>query len=196
MQPQMHATPNVANGAPTPHLYSQSVIELPTQMNVCSAELRCKSTHRLASSDAPGDGQTSMKRNFQFNYETVVRFGDKWIDLHNDYDLERFGTDLSGNTVTLSFTRNENAIRPDALPLKVALHCTGNVRVAFKDLNQIESPLKELGIEIAYFDEDCDWDSYTTEDIAATQEPEGLYVYFMDDLIVRIYCEVVTLETT
>ena len=125
----------------------------------------------------------------------MVRWGDRFIDLHNAYDLESFGTDLTGSEVKLSFTRNEHAIDSDKLPSKVTLSCTGNVRVAFNDLGEITAPLDNEGIEITYFDEGCDWPSFLDEDIARSQEPLGLHVSFINGLAVRIFCNEATLAT-
>jgi hypothetical protein len=137
-----------------------------------------------------------MKRNFKFDGITVVLLDDKFIDLHNAYDLDLLGTDMDANAATLSFSRNKYAINPDSLPPQVALRCSGSVKVAFNDLNLIVAPLNGEGIEIAYFDEHCDWESYIDETIAIQQEPIGLHVNFMNDLIVRIYCETVTFEAS
>ena len=136
-----------------------------------------------------------MKRNFQFDGFSVVRWGGRFVDLHNAYDLESFGTDLTGSEVKLSFSRNEYAIDPEKLPLKVTLSCTGNVRVAFNDLGEIAAPLDDEGIQIAYFDEGCDWPSFLDEDIAGSQEPLGLHVSFVNGLAVRIFCDEATLAT-
>jgi hypothetical protein len=134
-----------------------------------------------------------LKRNFEFDGFSVFRWSDRFIDLHNAYDLESFGTDLSGSEVKLSFARNEHASDPDKLPSKVMLSCTGNVRVAFNDLCEIAAPLNDEGIEIAYFDEGCDWLSFLDEDIARRQEPLGLHVSFINGLAVRIFCDEATL---
>ncbi|WP_309603234.1 hypothetical protein [Sphingomonas sp.] len=136
-----------------------------------------------------------MKRNFQFEGISVVRWGDRFIDLHNAYDFESFGTDLTGSEVTLSFTRNEHAIDPDELPSKVTLSCMGNVRVAFNDLCEIAAPLDDEGIEIAYFDEGCDWPSFLNEEIARSQEPLGLHVSLINGLAIRVFCDEATLDT-
>ncbi len=136
-----------------------------------------------------------MKRNFQFDGLSVVRSGDRLIDLHNAYDLESFGTDLAGREVKLGFTRNGHAIEPDKLPSKVALICTGNVRVVFNDLGKISAPLDDEGIEIAYFDEECDWLSFLDEGIARSQEPMGLHVSFINGFAVRIFCDETMLAT-
>ena len=130
-----------------------------------------------------------MRRNFEFDGWSLVRWGDRLIDLHNAYDLESFGTDLTGSEVRLTFTRNEYAIDPDKLPAKAALACTGNVRVAFNNLGEIAAPLNDEGIEIAYFDDGCDWLSFLDEDIARSQEPQGLHVSFINGLAVRIFCD-------
>jgi len=130
-----------------------------------------------------------MKRNFEFHGFSVVRWGDRVIDLHNDYDLESFGTDLNGSEVRLTFQRNGCAIKPDKLPLKVALACSGNLRVAFNNLGIIAAPLGDEGIEIAYFDEDCDWRSFLDEEIAKRQEPQGLHVSFDNGFALRVFCD-------
>jgi hypothetical protein len=123
---------------------------------------------------ATGDGSGRLKRNFQFDGFSVIRWGERFIDLHNAYDLERFGTDLNGQEVTLSFRRNADAIDPDRLPDKAMLTCRGNARLAFNDLNAITAPLDHEGIEIAYFDESCDWLSFLDEEIAGRQRAAGL----------------------
>ena len=133
-----------------------------------------------------------MIRNFEFDGITVVRWGERWVDLHNAYDVASFGTDLSGREVTLSFTRNEHAIKPDTLPANATLCCAGNVRVAFNNLGKIASPLDREGIEIAYFDEGCDWLSFLDEDLARSKVPQGLHVSFVNGLAVRIFCDEVT----
>lgn len=136
-----------------------------------------------------------MKRNFQFDGFSVVCWGDQFIDLHNAYDLQSFGTDLTGGEVELSFTRNKHAIDPDTLPSKVTLSCTGNIRIAFNELGEIAAPLDDEGIELAYFDEGCDWLSFLDEDTALSQEPLGLHVSFINGLAVRIFCDEATLTT-
>lgn len=135
-----------------------------------------------------------MKRNFQFDSFSVVEWGDKSIDLHNAYDLQSFGTDLMGSEAKLSFTRNEHAIDPDMLPSSLTLSCTGNVRVAFNNLGEIAARLNDEGIELAYFDEGCDWLSFIDEEIARSQEPLGLHVSFINGLAVRIFCDEATLS--
>lgn len=136
-----------------------------------------------------------MKRNFEFDHFTIVRWGDRFIDLHNAYDLEHFGTDMGGHEVKLSFSRNHHAINPNSLPSSVTLTCSGKVRVAFNNLSAIAAPLAHEGIEIGYFDEDCDWDSFLEEQMTHRQEPQGLHVSFINGLSVRIFCEDATLVT-
>jgi hypothetical protein len=140
-------------------------------------------------------GAMTLKRNFEFDGFSVVRWGERFIDLHNAYDLESFATNLTGTEAKLIFARNEYAIDPDKLPSKVTLSCTGNVKVAFNDLSQIAAPLNEEGIEIAYFDEGCDWLSFLDENIARSQEPLGLDVRFINGLAVRVFCDEATLAT-
>jgi len=130
-----------------------------------------------------------LKRNFEFDGMTVVRWGDRVIDLHNDYDLEGFGTDLSGGEVKLRFRRNAHAYDPDNLPATATLTCGGNVRVAFNDLSAIATRLDDEGIEIAYFNEACGWLSYLDEGLARRQVPQGLYVSFVNGFAVRIFCD-------
>jgi len=136
-----------------------------------------------------------LKRNFEFDHLTVVRWGDRFIDLHNAYDLHTFGTDMSGSEVKLTFRRNDYAIDPSILPSTVTLTCSGNVRVAFNNLSAIDAPLDSEGVEIAYFDEGCDWRSFLDEEIARRQEPQGLHVSFINGFAVRIFCDEATLAT-
>ncbi len=136
-----------------------------------------------------------MKRNFEFKPTTVICWGDRLIDLHNAYDLDGFGTDMSGNEVKLSFRRNGYAIEPDGLPYKVTLTCSGNVRLAFNDLGAIAAPLNDEGIEIAFFDEGCDWLSFTDEEMTHLHKPLGLHVSFINGLAFRIFCDEATLAT-
>lgn len=141
-----------------------------------------------------GKGWT-VKRNFKFGVISVAHWEGRLLDLHNDYDLEGFGTDLDGNAVSLNFVRNEHAIDPEALPLKLTLACTGNVKVAFNDLAAVAAPLNDGGIELAYFDDACDWLSYLDEDVARSQEPRGLHVSFNSGLAIRIFCDRAMLST-
>lgn len=122
----------------------------------------------------------------------MVHWDGKCIDLHNAYTLEAFGTDLDGSEVNLRFGRNAHAIDPDSLPSKVTLCCCGNVRVAFSDLCAIAAPIEDEGIEIAYFDEGCDWRSFLDEEIAGRQEPQGLHLTFVNGLAMRIFCDEAT----
>ena len=119
----------------------------------------------------------------------MISFGDRGIDLHNDYDLKSFGTDLEGGEVELNFSRNDHAFHPDGLPEAVSVRCTGNVRIAFNNLNEIAAPLNDEGLNVAYFDDGCDWASFTTEDIAARQEPLGLHISFINGLAIRVFCD-------
>jgi hypothetical protein len=114
------------------------------------------------------------------------------IDLHNAYDLEVFGTDLSGSAVELRFKRNDYAINPNSLPSMVTLSCGGNLRLAFNDLCAIATRIDDEGVEIAYFDEECDWLSFLDEQMAQRQEPEGLHLSFINGFAVRIFCDEVT----
>jgi hypothetical protein len=135
-----------------------------------------------------------VRRNFQFDGTSVVIWHDKSIDLHNAYDLEAFGTDPGGSEVSLRFRRNAHAIVPDNLPSKVTLTCSGGVRVAFNDLCGIAAPVDDEGIEIAYFDEECDWLSFLDEEIVQAA-PAGLHISFINGLTVRIFCDEVTFAT-
>jgi len=91
-----------------------------------------------------------------------------------------------------ALTTNHHAIEPEKLPLNVALSCTGNVRVAFNDLGAIAAPINGEGIEIAYFNEDCDWRSFLDEEIAKRQEPQGLQFSFVNGFAVRVFCDEAT----
>lgn len=136
-----------------------------------------------------------MKRNFELDHLTIVRWGGRSIDLHNDYDLEDFGTDMSGSEVKLAFSRNGHAIDASRLPARVTITCSRNVRVAFNNLSAIAAPLDSEGIEIAYFDEACDWLSFLDEEIARREEPQGLHVSFINGFAVRIFCDEATFLT-
>ncbi len=133
-----------------------------------------------------------MKRNFELDDFTVLRWDDKLVDLHNAYDLGQFGTNISGNEIKLIFCRNEYALDPSGLPLSVTLTCSGNVRIAFNNLGTITAPLDKEGIEIAYFDPDCDWRTFLDEETARRYEPAGLHISFVNGLIIRIFCEQAT----
>jgi hypothetical protein len=135
-----------------------------------------------------------MKRNFEFEVITVVRWGERFIDLHNAYDIDGFGTDLGGSEVRLSFVRNEYALDLE-LPSKVALVCSGNVKIAFNDLGLLAAPLNDEGIQIAYFNDACDWLSLLDEDTARSHPPQGLHVDFINGLAVRIFCDEAALTT-
>ncbi|HVM23120.1 MAG TPA: hypothetical protein VM308_07475 [Sphingomicrobium sp.] len=136
-----------------------------------------------------------MRRNFEFEHFSVIRWQDTFIELDNAYDLSGFGTNLTGTEATLDFIRNEHAFAPDKLPAKVTLRCTGNVRLAFSNLGAIAAPLDDEGIQIAYFDDGCDWSSFLDEEIAKRQEPLGLHISFINGFTARIFCDETTLET-
>lgn len=136
-----------------------------------------------------------MKRNFQFDGMTVVKWNGMLIDLHNAYDVEFFGSDLTGSEVEIRFRRNAHAINSDSLPSNVTLSCSGNVRVAINDFCAIAAAIDNEGIEIAYFDEGCDWLSCTDEEIAQRQEPQGLYISFVNGFAVRVFCDEVAFAT-
>ena len=57
------------------------------------------------------------------------------------------------------------------------------------------APLNDEGMEVAYFDDGCDWSSFLDEETAKRQEPVGLHVSFINGFAVRIYCDETTLET-
>jgi hypothetical protein len=130
-----------------------------------------------------------LKRNFQFDGLSVVQWGDRVIDLHNAYTLAGLGTDLDGDEVELRFERNAHAIDPGGLPSHVTLRCIGNVRVAFNDLCAIAAPIDREGIEIAYFDDGCDWLSFLDEGLAQRQGVKGLHLAFVNGFAVRIFCD-------
>ena len=134
-----------------------------------------------------------MKRNFEFDGFSVIRWGDRSIDLHNDYELESLGSDITGSEARLAFTQIEHA---EGLPSKVTLTCTGNVTVAFNDLRALERSLQHEGIDLAYFAEDCDWQSFIDEEMARSQAPLGLHLGFSpSDLTIRIFCDEARLAT-
>lgn len=129
-----------------------------------------------------------MKRNFQFDDVSIVRWGDQCIDLHNAYDLERFATNRAGDEIEIRFKRNAHAIDPGSLPATVTLRCAGEARLAFNDLCVIMAPITNEAVEIAYFDEGCDWLSFLDEPMAQRQEPQGLHLAFDSGLVIRVFC--------
>lgn len=133
-----------------------------------------------------------MKRNFELDDFTVLRWDDKLVDLHNAYDLEQFGTSISGSEIKLTFCRNGYALDPSGLPLSVTLTCSGNVRIAFNNLGAIAAPLDKEGIEIAYFDQDCGWQTFLDEKTARRYEPAGLHISFVNGFVIRIFCDQAT----
>jgi hypothetical protein len=102
---------------------------------------------------------------------------------------------MSGSEAKLTFNRNGYAIDPSGLPSSVTLTCSGNLRVALNNLGAIAAPIDSAGIELAYFDEGCDWLSFLDEQIARQQEPQGLHVSFINGFAVRIFCDEATLVT-
>jgi hypothetical protein len=136
-----------------------------------------------------------VKRNFEFDGLSVIRWQDRLVDLHNAYDLVAFGTNLDGSEATLDFVRNRHAIAPERLPSKVTLRCTGNVRIAFNDLGAIAAPVEQEGLEIAYFDQGCDWTSFLDEALAGRQEPLGLHLAFTNGFATRIFCDETRLDS-
>jgi len=67
-----------------------------------------------------------------------------------------------------------------------------NVRIASDDVRGLLH-LDDEGIEIAYFNEGCDWLTLLDEDIARSQEPRGLPASFINGVAVRISCDEATL---
>lgn len=136
-----------------------------------------------------------MKRNFEFDVMTIVKWDGKLIDLHNCYDLETFGTDFGGTVFEMAFRQNAFAIPPHELPEMVTLSCSGNLRIVFNDLCAIAAPIVDEGIEIAYFNDECGWRSFLTEELAREWGVQGLHVSFVNGLTVRIFCDEVVLTT-
>jgi len=137
-----------------------------------------------------------VKRNFRLDHPSILNVAGKHIDLHNAYDLAAFGTDLDGGQASLVFSRNGHALDKNGLPSMVKLTCSGNVRIAFNDLCAVAAPINHEGIEIAYFDAECDWWSFLDEGIAQRQEPQGIYICFNNGFAIRIACDETTASTS
>jgi len=130
-----------------------------------------------------------MQKNFSIGAmgaEVIV--GASPIDLHNLYSTSDISTDLAGDTITLAFDRDHRWKGPDALPERVLLKCSGNLRIAFNNLAGTAVPVGEDAVEIAYYDAGCGWEHFLDEDLATSQGFEGLHISFSGGLVLRITC--------
>jgi hypothetical protein len=131
-----------------------------------------------------------MLKNFTLHAFGEVIVADRAIDLHNLYGAASISTDLSGDAVTLRFQRDHQRPGPDGLPEAVIFTCSGNLNLAFSDLLDAPVPLRDDVVELAYYNEHCDWDAFLDEDLAATQGFEGLHLSFSGGLVLRIRADV------
>jgi hypothetical protein len=127
-----------------------------------------------------------MDRNFRFDGATIVLFEGRRFDLHNDYDLVDFGTDLSGDEATLRFVKSPYAF--PGSPDRLRMICRGNLGWAFSNLI---SDIDNSGFEMAYFDRGLPWNCILTEDLADTGRIAGLHIDMQSGAVVRIFCDVV-----
>lgn len=134
-----------------------------------------------------------VQKNFTIPDFSGVNVGGKAIDLHNLYGVVSIGTDPSGNAITLAFRRDHQWPGPEGLPEKVTLTCSGNLQLAFNDLVDAPVPLREDAVEIAYYDEQCEWDAILDEQLAAAQGFVGLHVSFSGGLVLRVRSDVADL---
>lgn len=127
-----------------------------------------------------------MLKNFTIHAFAEVIIVDTTIDLHNLYGVASIRTDLAGDVVTLTFQRDHQWSGPDTLPEAVTLTCSGNLKMAFNDLADAPVRLRDDAVEVAYYDADCEWDTFLDEELAATQGFEGLQFSFAGGLVLRI----------
>ncbi|WP_428028449.1 hypothetical protein [Altererythrobacter sp.] len=127
-----------------------------------------------------------MLKNFTIQAFAEVIVADTTIDLHNLYGVASIRTDLAGDVVTLTFQRDRQWSGPDTLPEAVTLTCSGNLKMAFNDLVGALAPLRDDAVEVAYYDADCEWDTFLDEELAASQGFEGLQINFSAGLVLRI----------
>jgi hypothetical protein len=131
-----------------------------------------------------------MLKNFTIYAYAEVIVADRAIDLHNLYGVASISTDLAGDAVTLRFQRDHQWSGPDPLPEAVILTCSGNLKIAFNDLVHASVPLPDDAVEVAYYDQHCEWDSFLDEELAATQGFEGLHISFSGGFVLRISADI------
>lgn len=131
-----------------------------------------------------------MLKNFTMHGFAELIVAGRTIDLHNLYCVAGITTDLAGGKLTVRFHRDHRWAGPDGVPDAVTLTCSGNLRLAFNDLVDAPVPLREDAVELAYYDEHCDWDFFLDEDLAAKQGFEGLHLSFSGGLVLRIRAEI------
>ncbi len=114
-----------------------------------------------------------MQKNFTVQAFAEVIVADRAIDLHNLYGVASISTDGAGDTVAVRFQRDRQWSGPEALPETVILTCTGNLKIAFNDLVDAPVPLRDDAVEVAYYDEHCEWDTFLDEELATNQASRG-----------------------
>lgn len=134
--------------------------------------------------------KSPMLKNFTIHAFAEVIVADRAIDLHNLYGVASISTDVAGDAVTLRFQRDHQWSGPEALPETVILTCSGNVKIDFNDLVDAPVPLRDDAVEVAYYDEHCEWDTFLDEELATNQGFEGLHIGFSGGLVLRIRADV------
>ena len=137
-----------------------------------------------------------MRKNFSIHAFAEVIVAQKVIDLHNLYSVGSISTDRSGDTLTVTFQRDDEWPGPEGLPDEVTLTCSGNLKITFNNLVDAPVPLRDDAVEVAYYDEDCEWDSFLDESLAAFQGFEGLHLSFSGGLVLRIRADVAEMATS
>lgn len=131
-----------------------------------------------------------MHKNFSIHNFAEVIVDRKVVDLHNLYSVGSISTDRAGETLTVTFRRRSGWPGPEGLPAQVTLSCSGNLKIAFNNL--VDSPvlLRDDAVEVAYYDDHCDWDSFLDESLAAVQGFQGLHLSFSGGLVLRVRSDV------
>ncbi len=127
-----------------------------------------------------------VRKNFTIRAGAEVIVGEQAADLHNLYRTDRIGTDITGQKVTLRFSRDHTWSGQAELPETVTFTFSGNVELAFNDLLDAPVPLRDDAVDIGYYDKHCDWGMWLDEDLAVAQGYRGLQVGFSGGLVLRI----------
>ncbi len=131
-----------------------------------------------------------MLKNFTIHAFAEMIVADRAIDLHNLYRVFSISTDFAGDAATERRHRDHQWPGPEALPEAVILTCSGNLKIAVNDLVDAPVPLRDDAVEVAYYDDHCEWDTFLDEELAANQGFEGLHISFSGGLVLRIRADV------
>ncbi|MBA2466307.1 MAG: hypothetical protein H0V46_01715 [Sphingomonas sp.] len=127
-----------------------------------------------------------MRKNFSIHGFAEVIVAGKAIDVHNLYGVGTISTDRAGDTLTVRFQRDNKWPGPEGLPDEVTLTCSGNLKITFNNLVTHPGDLRADAVEVAYYDEDCEWDFFLDESLAESQGFDGLHLSFSSGLVLRI----------